>query len=215
MKKFFVLILSVIMLSAISVSWYNVSANKTSDEISSPTNLLITEGKSNAITNDQLSDLPQASESTISATAIPITESGSLESAGLLENSLPQTATNTYGNGRSQGGQTSTNDAGINSSTQELTTITGIVSTYVAPQLTLTTNEGQEIIIQVRNLISTDGSTLNLTPGEQVTITGWYNNLGSMTANQIFLHATGTTFTTSNQTGRPEWAGKGQGNQNK
>ena len=81
--------------------------------------------------------------------------------------------------------------------------------------MTLTTSDGQNMIVQTANLITTDGTALDLSPGEQVTVTGWYNSTGSITANQIINNSTGLTYSARKQSGRPEWAGKGQGNQNK
>lgn len=219
MKKFIVLILSAIILVAISVSWYNVSANKAFEETNLTSETPNAIETSIAFAKNQPSDIPESFEAPGLETAVPNPEISPAESAELLDsnaldNQLPPTSASSYSAAGRQGGQTYKNNTGLNNN-QELITISGIVGSFVAPQLTLTTSDGQNVVIQVGNFFSADGTALNLVPGEQITITGWYNSTGSLTANQILVDASGVIFTASRQSGRPEWAGKGQGNPNK
>lgn len=215
MKKFIVFILSMIMLLAISVSWYNVSANKAEMRTNQPENLLNTGETIDLTAAAESPELIEITETPVGPAATPVAGILPSESTDPLESNLPETAANAPQNFQRKGGQTNLNSASVDGFSQELSTISGIVSTYTDTQLTLTTSDGQNFIVQMGNLTTADGTALNLLPGEQVTVTGWYNTTGSLTANQVINHSTGLTYSAKKQSGRPDWAGKGQGNQNK
>ncbi len=220
MKKIIVVILSIVVLIAAVTSWSNVYASRMEDEIALET-ITGTEDLSQA-TLDEISgipgeenvDLPQA------ATELGITKQGT-DLAATVQTSPPGEpiadleASTLNQNGNSQGRRQAGKN-GLNTNSQanipdELITITGAVDSYLAPQLSLAIDGTQIINIQVGDLLASDASALSLIPGEQVSVTGWYDTYGKFVANQITILATGQIYTVRNQTGRPEWAGQGQG----
>ena len=220
MKKLIVLTLSMIVIVAIAASWYNVSANRILTDENSPTDtatITATTLPATLSTTPYIDEPLEAEEAQTAQSpedlveAIQANQQVEMDEPSVLSPS-PST-TNSKGNGWRQSSQSNPNSSSSTVTDQENITLTGIVDQFISPQLTLITDLGQVIYIQLGNLSASDGTVLDLIPGEYVTVTGWYNQVGEFTANQITLNSSGITFTIRNQTGRPDWAGKRQGKQ--
>lgn len=220
MKKMIILTLSMIVIVAIAASWYNVSANRILSDVNSPTDtatITATALPATLSTTPYVDELLEAEEEQTAqspidqAEAILANQQTDMDEASELSPS--QSTTNSKGNGWRQGSQNDPSTSSATATNQEIITIKGMVDQFISPQLTLTTDLGQIIYIQIGNLSASNGAMLDLVPGEYVTVNGWYNQVGEFTANQITLNSSGTTFSIRNQSGRPDWAGKGQGKQ--
>lgn len=220
MKKIIILTLSMIVIVAIAASWYNVSANRILSDENSPTDtatIIATALPATLSTTPYVDEPLEAEEAQTAqspvdqAEAILTNQQTDMDEASELSTS--QSTANSKGNGWRQGSQNDLSTSSATATNQEIITITGMVDQFISPQLTLTTDLGQIIYIQIGNLSASNGAMLDLVPGEYVTVTGWYNQVGEFTANQITLNSSGTTFSIRNQSRRPEWAGKGQGKQ--
>ena len=220
MKKLIILALSLIVITAIAASWYNVSANRILTDENSPTDtatITATALPATLSTTPYVDEPLEAEEAQTAqspedlVSAIQTNQQVEMSETSVLPPS--QSTTNSKGNGWRQNSQSNLNLSSSTVTNQENITLTGVVDQFISQQLTLITDLGQVIYIQVGNLSASNGEVLDLVPGEYVTVTGLYNQVGEYTANQITLNSSGTTFTIRNQSGRPDWAGKGQGKQ--
>jgi hypothetical protein len=90
---------------------------------------------------------------------------------------------------------------------QEWVTLSGTVSSYVPPNFTLLTSDGQSIEAQLGNLSYVTSLGLELQEVQQVSLTGYYDPSGSLAVGQITLSDSGQTFELRDELGRPMWAG--------
>jgi hypothetical protein len=89
------------------------------------------------------------------------------------------------------------------------TTYQGTVSSYAAPNFTLTTSDGQQLAVQLGNLNYVTSLGLELKDGDSVTLTGFQDPSGSIAVGTITLDASGQSYTLRTENGRPAWAGGG------
>lgn len=89
----------------------------------------------------------------------------------------------------------------------EWITFEGTVNDYVPPSLTLLTDDGQYLVVELGNTNYIANLGLNLENGTRVSGIGFYDTNGGLTVGQITLDATGTTFSLRDDMGRPLWAG--------
>lgn len=83
----------------------------------------------------------------------------------------------------------------------------GMVSDYSPPSLTLVTDDGQYLVVELGNTNYVANLGLNLENGAGVSGIGFYDTNGGLTVGQITIDASGETFTLRDDTGRPLWAG--------
>lgn len=109
------------------------------------------------------------------------------------------------GQGQGSGGLGQANIAGA-------TTVHGIINSFDGAGLSITTDDGQPLYVQLGN--SRYVQSLGLAPqtGEGVTINGFTGDQGMYTAITITLDSTGQVYTFRSATGRPMWAGGNGGN---
>lgn len=127
-----------------------------------------------------------------------------------------------YGNGSGNGHQGGQGQNGTNSGVAQpqanitgASTVHGTVSAFEYGTLTIQTDDGQIMGVQLGNQNFT--STLGFAPqiGEGVTVYGFPGDQGLFSAITITLDNTGQVFTFRESTGQPAWAGgKGHGNGN-
>lgn len=121
-----------------------------------------------------------------------------------------------FGNGH-QGAPGQSNGSGVpqvqaQASLANVSTVRGTVSAYAYGTLTIVTEDGQTMGIQLGNQRYVASLGLNPQAGQVVTVTGFPGDQGLFTATQIVM-ADGTTYTFRQETGRPAWAGgNGKGN---
>ncbi len=129
-------------------------------------------------------------------------------SAELYASALSASVSNSGQGSQGQGGgQGQGNQASLS------TSLRGTVSAYEWGTLTIQTDDGTVMGIQLGN--SSYVESLGFAPqvGEALTVTGFPNEEGLFSAISISLDATGQVFTFRESTGRPSWAGgKGGGN---
>lgn len=210
MKRIIVIALSLLLIVAASASWYNVSANKVTDRMDVAISTVTIEETQSQPVTELPDNTPEVTQTAEPVESSPVVAQNFSEAQNSMDNNNLYNQPNNFGNGRQQGKQGNTDSTIAVSSNQQLVTVTGTVSSFQTPLLTLSTSDSQVLSIQTGNLTSSDGTSLYLESGETVTITGWYNNYGEFSANQIRNDTTGLTYTTRKQSGRPEWAGKGQ-----
>ncbi len=87
-----------------------------------------------------------------------------------------------------------------------LSTLRGTISAYAYGTLTLVTDDGQTVGVQLgsQRYVASLGFTPQ--PGQVVTVTGFPGDQGLFTAIQVVMQD-GTTYTFRQETGRPAWAG--------
>ncbi len=83
----------------------------------------------------------------------------------------------------------------------------GMVSEYNPPSLTLITDDGQYLVVELGNTNYVANLGLNLENGAEVSGIGFYDTNGGLTVGQITIDASGETFTLRDDMGRPMWAG--------
>lgn len=90
-------------------------------------------------------------------------------------------------------------------------TLEGTVTAVELNALTIETAEGQSILIQLgpENFWTTQGTTLQ--EGDEVAITGFYEDGGTYSAGEVIMLKTGETLALRDADGRPLWSG-GSGN---
>lgn len=122
------------------------------------------------------------------------------------------------GRGHGQGGaQGQANGSGVpqvqaQANLANVSTVRGTVSAYAYGTLTIVTEDGQTMGIQLGNQRYVASLGFNPQAGQVVTVTGFPGAQGLFTATQIVM-ADGTTYTFRQETGRPAWAGgNGKGN---
>ena len=158
MKKIIILTLSMIVIVAIAASWYNVSANRILSDENSPTDtatITATALPATLSTTPYVDEPLEAEEAQTAqspvdqAEAILANQQTDMDEASELSPS--QSTTNSKGNGRRQGSQNDLSTSPATATNQEIITITGMVDQFISPQLTLTTDLGQIIYIQIGN----------------------------------------------------------------
>lgn len=115
---------------------------------------------------------------------------------------------NGQGGGRGQGRQGG--GSGVPNPQNGLTewvTLNGVVSSFAAPNLTLATDDGQTITVQLGSASYVSSIGLSLNEGDAVTLTGFYETDGTFAVGSITITATGQTFTLRDDLGRPAWRG--------
>jgi hypothetical protein len=124
-------------------------------------------------------------------------------------------AGNGGGGGRGQGAQGQQGGgSGVPNPQNGLTewvTISGVVSNLAVPDLTLVTDDGQTIVVQLGSASYLSSIGLSLSEGDAVTLNGFYETGGSLAVGSITIDATGQTFTLRDELGRPTWRGGNQG----
>ncbi len=134
-----------------------------------------------------------------------------------------------YGQGQAQGqgqgyrgGQGTSNGAGRQGATTnpnpgtpqanitQTVTIAGVVQSFDGVGLSLSTDDGAPLWVQLgqSRYVSAQGVTFNA--GDHVTATGFYEN-GQFQASVVVDDTTGQTLTLREASGRPLWAGGGNG----
>ena len=83
----------------------------------------------------------------------------------------------------------------------------GTVSDFAPPSLTLLTDDGQYLVVELGNTNYVANLGLGLENGAGVSGIGFYDTNGGLTVGQITIDATGETFALRDDTGRPLWAG--------
>jgi len=121
------------------------------------------------------------------------------------------------GNGNQRGGQGNgqANGSGVTqaqANLREVSTVSGVVQAYAYGTLTLLTDDGQTLGVQLGNQNYVNSLGFNPQPGQHLSVTGFTGDQGLFTAITITLDD-GTTYTFRQETGRPGWAG-GRGNGN-
>jgi hypothetical protein len=121
------------------------------------------------------------------------------------------------GNGNQRGGQGNgqANGSGVpqaQANLREVSTVSGVVQAYAYGTLTLLTDDGQTLGVQLGNQNYVNSLGFNPQPGQHLSVTGFTGDQGLFTAITITLDD-GTTYTFRQETGRPGWAG-GRGNGN-
>ncbi|MEI7847550.1 MAG: hypothetical protein WCK35_17240 [Chloroflexota bacterium] len=119
------------------------------------------------------------------------------------------------GQGRGQGGNGQANGSGVPQAQANLAnakTVHGTVSTYSYGTLTIQTDDGQSLGVQLGN--SNYATTIGFVPqaGDKLTVFGFTGNEGLFSAITITAEGTGKVYTfRDTTTGRPAWAGGGKG----
>lgn len=127
-------------------------------------------------------------------------------------------STNTVaGQGRGQGGNGQSNGSGVplaqaQANLASAKTVHGTVSTYSYGTLTIQTDDGQSLGVQLGN--SNYATTIGFVPqaGDKLTVYGFTGDEGLFSAITITMDGTGKVYTFRDATtGRPAWAGGGKG----
>lgn len=121
------------------------------------------------------------------------------------------------GQGRGQGGNGQGNGSGVPQAQAQANlasakSVHGTVSTYSYGTLTIQTDDGQSMGVQLGN--SNYATTIGFAPqaGDKLTVYGFTGNEGLFSAITITADGTGKVYTfRDTTTGRPAWAGGGQG----
>lgn len=96
-------------------------------------------------------------------------------------------------------------------SLMNLTTLQGRVISYAYGTLTIQTNDGQQVAIQLGNQRYVAMLNFNPQPGQNVTVTGFMGQQGMFVASQVVMED-GTTYIFRQDAGRPNWSGGRGGN---
>ncbi len=144
---------------------------------------------------------------------------------GLTDPATGTTGTQTQGQGQGyrggqgnttngQGGQGTTTNPNPGTPQANVTayeTLTGVVQNFDGVGISLTTTDGAAVWVQFgqSRYVSAQGVTFNV--GDNVTVTGFYEN-GQFQASTVVNTTTGQTLTLRDASGRPLWAGGGNGN---
>jgi hypothetical protein len=83
----------------------------------------------------------------------------------------------------------------------------GTVSDFAPPSLTLLTDDGQYLVVELGNSNYVQNLGLGLEIGAGVSGIGFYDTNGGLTVGQITIDTTGETFALRDEMGRPLWAG--------
>ena len=121
------------------------------------------------------------------------------------------------GQGRGQGGNGQDNGSGVPQAQAQANlasakSVHGTVITYSYGTLTIQTDDGQSLGVQLGN--SNYATTIGFVPqaGDKLTVYGFTGNEGLFSAITITADGTGKVYTfRDTTTGRPAWAGGGQG----
>jgi hypothetical protein len=123
------------------------------------------------------------------------------------------------GQGRGQGGNGQANESGVpqaqaqaQANLASAKTVHGTVSTYSYGTLTIQTDDGQSMGVQLGN--SNYATTIGFVPqaGDKLTVYGFTGTEGLFSAITITADGTGKVYTfRDTTTGRPAWAGAGNG----
>ncbi len=121
------------------------------------------------------------------------------------------------GQGRGQGGNGQNNGSGVplaqaQANLASAKTVHGTVSTYSYGTLTIQTDDGQSLGVQLGN--SNYATTIGFVPqaGDKLTVYGFTGDEGLFSAITITMDGTGKVYTFRDATtGRPAWAGGGKG----
>lgn len=87
----------------------------------------------------------------------------------------------------------------------EWISLEGTVSGVAYPTFTLTTSDGQAILVSLGNLNYATSLGIELTDGETVSLTGFWDTDGSLAVGSLL--ADGQTFSLRDEYGRPLWSG--------
>jgi hypothetical protein len=134
--------------------------------------------------------------------------------AGYGQGNGAQAQGNRYGQ---QGGQGQASGSGVpqvqaQANLANVSTLSGTVSAYAYGTLTIVTDDGQTVGIQLGSQRYVASLGFHPQTGQHLTVTGFPGDQGLFAAIQIVLDD-GTTYTFRQDTGRPAWAGgKGGGN---
>ena len=107
------------------------------------------------------------------------------------------------GNGNSQAGSGS----GLQGNPGEITTITGTISSYEYSTLTLVTESGQSLAVQLGNTYFAESIGFIPQVGEQAAATVFSDAQGQYSAITITLETSGQTYSFRDESGRPLWSG--------
>jgi hypothetical protein len=111
-----------------------------------------------------------------------------------------------YGAARGQGAGTGVADP--QAAQKEIITLHGVVNSYLAPNFTLLTDDGQSVMVQLGNQRFVSDLGIVLQEGAAVTLTGFYETGDTFAASSLTLDASGQTYSLRDQaSGRPLWAG--------
>lgn len=121
------------------------------------------------------------------------------------------------GQGRGQGGNGQSNGSGVPLAQAQVNlasakTVHGTISTYSYGTLTIQTDDGQSLGVQLGN--SNYATTIGFAPqaGDKLTVYGFTGDEGLFSAISITMDGTGKVYTFRDATtGRPAWAGGGKG----
>ncbi len=119
---------------------------------------------------------------------------------------------NGQGQGRGQGNGSGVPQAQAQANLASAKTVHGTVSTYNYGTLTILTDDGQSLGVQLGN--SNYATTIGFVPqaGDKFTVYGFTGNEGLFIAITITADGTGKVYTfRDTTTGRPAWAGGGKG----
>ena len=124
-----------------------------------------------------------------------------------------QTGTQAQGQGRGNGGQgqaTNPNPGTPQANVTAYETLAGVVQNFDGVGISLTTTDGAPLWVQLgqSRYVSAQGAVY--TAGDHVTATGFYEN-GQFQASSVINDTTGQTLTLRDASGRPLWAGGGNG----
>jgi hypothetical protein len=119
--------------------------------------------------------------------------------------------------GRGQGGNGQANGSGVplaqaQANLASAKTVHGTVGTYSYGTLTIQTDDGQSLGVQLGN--SNYATTLGFAPqeGDKLTVYGFTSDEGLFSAITITMDGTGKVYTFRDAiSGRPAWAGGGKG----
>ncbi len=115
-----------------------------------------------------------------------------------------------------QGGQSTQGQVGSGVPQANLTgasTVHGVINSYDGMGVSITTDDGQAVYVQLGN--PRYNQSIGLVPqvGEGVTMVMFLDDQGSNSAISVTMDATGMTYTFRSETGQPLWAGgNGKGN---
>jgi len=124
---------------------------------------------------------------------------------------------NGYGrNGQANGGVTAPSQTGSGvpqANITDITTIHGVVNSFDLVGISITTDDGQALYVQLGN--SRYSQSIGFAPqaGEGVTVVMFPGDQGLYNAISVTVDSTGVTYTFRSETGQPLWAGgNGKGN---
>jgi hypothetical protein len=148
-----------------------------------------------------------ASVSSETTDAMP-TDSAALSSAG--NGNATGSGVQANGGQNSQGGNSAQSPTGSGvpqANITDISTLHGVISSFDLTGISITTDEGQTLYIQLGN--SSYAQSIGFAPqiGENVTVTGFSGNQGVYCAITITLDSTGQVYTFRDGSGRPLWAG--------